>query len=242
MGNARSIEPVRDEDIWWSNGENQEEQQSPTSFDYDEKLNVNTDEKALLREYNSEREQRKKEMEEDLIKFKQELAEKHGIRRQLIAEKKKEMSDLREELFKEKEENERLRRLLQQNRSAKSQETDIPDVIAISSIKEENEELRNEVEKLKLILREKDMITDKNKELRISLAEMQKELQNVNSQIISFEKERIDYQEHVTALKDIIRVTKEMLRVRESQIEEVSFITISNCLIHNLYIQIDVNL
>lgn len=242
MGNARSIEPVRDEDIWWSNGDNQEEQQSPTSFDYDEKLNVNTDEKALLREYNSEREQRKKEMEEDLIKFKQELAEKHGIRRQLIAEKKKEMSDLREELFKEKEENERLRRLLQQNRSAKSQETDIPDVIAISSIKEENEELRNEVEKLKLILREKDMITDKNKELRISLAEMQKELQNVNSQIISFEKERIDYQEHVTALKDIIRVTKEMLRVRESQIEEVSFITISNCLIHNLYIQIDVNL
>ncbi|KAK9693092.1 hypothetical protein QE152_g34433 [Popillia japonica] len=168
-------------------------------------------------------------MQEDFIKFKQELARKHEKRRQLIVEKKKEMMDLRDELIKEKGENERLRRLLKENRStsdddnvsSKSQKTDEPSDVNIADIKEENEELRNEVEKLKLMLREKDIIADKNRELRISLAQMQKELQNVNTQIISFEKERIDYQEHVTALKDIIRVTKEMLRVRESQIDEL---------------------
>ncbi|GJQ83729.1 hypothetical protein Trydic_g20605 [Trypoxylus dichotomus] len=227
MGNTRSVTEVnREEDIWWTNGDVQ--QQSP--IEYSEESNAISEKTQLCETVvDNEREQRKKEMQADFIKFKQELARKHEKRRQLIAEKKKEMMDLRDELVKEKEENERLRRLLKENRLPpqtadicdKSLETDKLSGLAIASIKEENEELKNEVEKLKLILREKDMLTDKNKELRISLAEMQRELQNVNTQIISFEKERIDYQEHVTALKDIIRVTKEMLRVRESQIEEL---------------------
>ncbi|KAI4469633.1 hypothetical protein MML48_1g13324 [Holotrichia oblita] len=229
MGNARSAEVEREEDIWWSNGDGQVQQSTDT--EYLEQFNATISQKTQLCEtsVNIEREQRKKEMQEDFIKFKQELARKHEKRRQLIAEKKKEMMDLRDELIKEKGENERLRRLLHENCltseasnvCSKSQKTDESSDVIITNIKEENEELKNEVEKLKLMLREKDIIVDKNRELRISLAQMQKELQNVNTQIISFEKERIDYQEHVTALKDIIRVTKEMLRVRESQIDEL---------------------
>lgn len=243
MGNARSTEVEREEDVWWSNGDGQVQQSTDT--EYFEKFNTTTSQKTQLCEtsVNIEREQRRKEMQEDFIKFKQELARKHEKRRQLIVEKKKEMMDLRDELIKEKGENERLRRLLKENRStsdddnvsSKSQKTDEPSDVNIADIKEENEELRNEVEKLKLMLREKDIIADKNRELRISLAQMQKELQNVNTQIISFEKERIDYQEHVTALKDIIRVTKEMLRVRESQIDEVRLLFRLYYLISSVY-------
>ncbi|KRT79200.1 hypothetical protein AMK59_8292, partial [Oryctes borbonicus] len=229
MGNTRSAsEANREEDIWWTNGKQQQSSNIPVEYP-EESNTINQKTHLHETEVDTEREQRKREMQEDFIKFKQELARKHEKRRQLIVEKKKEMVDLRDELVKEKEENERLRRLLQENRLPpqttdicdKSLETDKLSEVTIASIKEENDELKNEVEKLILILREKELLTDKNKELRISLAEMQKELQNVNTQIISFEKERIDYQEHVTALKDIIRVTKEMLRVRESQIEEL---------------------
>lgn len=229
MGSAgSSTRQVIEDDIWWTNGDSyHQEQQTQTRIAEGlETLHTEVDKEDCDVTYKNEREQRRREMQEDFIKFKQELARKHDRRRQLIVEKKKEMADLREELIKEKEENGRLRGLLKEKRSpeigAGDTSQNSPSTnLNFEAIREENEDLRNEVEKLKLLLKEREMLADKNKELRISLAEMQRELQNVNTQIISFEKERIDYQEHVTALKDIIRVTKEMLRVRESQIEEV---------------------
>ncbi|XP_022902104.2 putative leucine-rich repeat-containing protein DDB_G0290503 [Onthophagus taurus] len=212
MGNARSSE-IRNEEsneICSTNGNATSTPQGNNIFEPTETIS-------------SEREQRRKELEEDFEKFKQDLARKHERRKQLISEKRKEMTDLREELIKEKEENSKLRSLLESKNKTTQEDppfnTKFKEII--NNLQEQNEELRNELERTRLILSEKDSIVDKNKELRISLAEMQKELQSVNTQVIDFEKERIDYQEHVTALKDVIRVTKEMLKVRENQITEL---------------------
>lgn len=150
--------------------------------------------------------------EDKLDEFRQELARKHEKRREIIAEKRKEMQDMRDELLKQRRENEELKKML---RTRSNNEENGSEIV------KENDDLRKEVDELRTQLSRSQDLAQKNNELRSSIAELQKELQLVNSEVVNFEKERSDYKLHVTALKDVVRVSKQMLQIRENQITEV---------------------
>lgn len=187
MGNTRSTEQSStievEEDPWWNPQSRNEQQEKSVA------INKNDDK---------------------LDEFRQELARKHEKRRQIIAEKRKEMQDLRDEVLKHKEENEKLRRLLE------TKSTD-------RELLRENQELKTKIVELQSELFKSEILTQKNNELRGDIAKLQQDLQTVNAEVVGFEKERFEYQTHVTALKDVIKVSKQMLVIREQQLTEVSF-------------------
>lgn len=158
--------------------------------------------------------------DDKLDEFRQDFARKHEKRRQLIAEKRKEMQDLRLELLRQKKENEKLRESLNAKSSEINPSTEI-DQQLIENLKQENDEMKRKIVELQTELFRSETIAQKNNELRCSITELQRELQSLNAEVVNFEKERQDYQTHVTALKDVIKVSKEMLRIRESQLNEV---------------------
>lgn len=204
MGNTKSqCFESETEDVWWK-------PEKPT-------INKENYSQAATPE---KREARSNE--DKLDEFRQELARKHEKRRQIIAEKRKEMQDMRDELLKQRKENEELKKTLRRRSNDEENE---------SEIVKENDCLKMEVEELRSQLTKSYDLAQKNNELRTSIAELQKELQLVNSEVVNFEKERSDYKLHVTALKDVVRVSKEMLQIRENQIKEVSK-TIAICTIY----------
>lgn len=164
---------------------------------------------------------------EKLSEFKLELARKHEKRREIIAEKRKEMEELRAEVERLKEENE----------SLKASRLDPPDdnlaelheeierlreeKVEVDSLRKQNEELKEIVDEKTALLEESEKIIGKNRELRINITELQNELQRLNSEILNFETEREDYRVHVVALKDVISVSKHMLQIRETQLKEL---------------------
>lgn len=197
MGNARS-QPAIEEDPFWN---------PPQQHQFQTVLPVEdeTQEKTVPVRKNDDK----------LDEFRQELARKHEKRRQLIAEKRKEMQDLRDEILKQKEENENLRRLLEKK-------SDSMQVREDSELQKENEELKKKIVELRTELLKSESLSEKNNQLRSDIAKLQKDLQSVNADVVNFEKERFEYQTHVTALKDVIKVSKQMLVIRENQLTEVS--------------------
>ncbi|XP_044256866.1 probable DNA double-strand break repair Rad50 ATPase [Tribolium madens] len=166
MGNTRSA-PQHEEDIWWNNN---------SSVD-------KSDEVEPKEETPSDRQRRHKQ---ELDEFKLELARKHEKRRQIIAEKRKEMEDLRDQ---------------------------------VKRLKQENEELKNG--RLTSGPNDLEEIKRNNLELKMTVATLQKDIQDLNSEVINFEKERADYKAHVVALKDVVSVSKQMLMIREAQLKEM---------------------
>lgn len=167
----------------------------------------------------NEREEHREQLQRNLEEFKLELERKHEKRRELIAEKRREFQQVKDELQALKEENEML----------KSQKSQVPNPIAsspdlklqgkIENLMEENEELKLQVEKLKILLKNGEEVNTKNRELRITVSEMQLDVQKLNSEMLNIEQERLEYSKHITALKDVVNVTKNMLEIREAQIE-----------------------
>lgn len=164
---------------------------------------------------------------EKLEQFRSELANKHLARRQAIAERSREILFLREELAKHKKENEDLKEAL--NAKKLEEQTRLlndPDDTSwkerFEKLQTENEEMRSQMsEQCEELNRHKDL-HQQNHELRLNIAEVQQELQQVNAQVVAFEKERQDYQTHVSAMKDVVKVSKQLLEIREHQLEEVS--------------------
>lgn len=143
---------------------------------------------------------------EKLNEFKLELARKHEKRRELIAEKKLEMQQLRDELLNLRKENDELKK-----------STVLVNDAEIEALRSENIELKSKLERSENL----ESLSGLNKELKMTIAEMQLELQNLNTEILDFEQERQEYKEHVVALKDVITVSKQMLLIREAQMKEV---------------------
>lgn len=191
MGNANS-QPVIEEDPWWNPPQSHKTQITQQQPQASAPIRKNDDK---------------------LDEFRQELARKHEKRRQLLAEKRQEMQDLRDEVSKQKQENAELRRLLQQRNPS-------------TQLEKENEELKQKIVELRTELMKSETLSEKNKELRSDIAKLQEDLQSVNADVVNFEKERFEYQTHVTALKDVIRVSKQMLVIREQQLTEVSTVEV----------------
>ncbi|KAJ8951638.1 hypothetical protein NQ318_012308 [Aromia moschata] len=213
MGNWNSLPTDgAPEDVFWA---------------YDRNANRDVNEKkpasqTFARSNSDGEESRTRELSEEhkqhLNEFKLELARKHEKRRQIVAEKRKEMDELREEIVKLRKENEELRKskALVDN-DVKQDETNFE----LERLRRENDELKCILEEKSRLLEESDGIIQKNRELRISISEMQKQLQHLNTEVLNFEKERQDYKAHVVALKDVIAVSKHMLQIRETQLKEL---------------------
>ncbi|XP_060519891.1 cilia- and flagella-associated protein 58 [Cylas formicarius] len=218
MGNVRSgySEQV-DDDVWWTNG-----QPKNTCGNSLRAENANDKERHASLERLSERNKQK------LEEFKFELQRKHEKRREIIAAKKQEMNELRADVERLKEENDLLTR---DRRELRKENGDLKLLVKsrdngemlreIEKLLRENTELKERLkDKTEELDRASDVI-ETNRELRINIAEMQKELQSLNVVALDFEKEREEYKSHVAALKDVIGVSKKMLLVRESQLREL---------------------
>lgn len=204
MGNTRSSHfEQKLDDVWLSNTKTNEVEQNGPCYSDD---SVEVNDKRL-----SEDSVRK------LDEFKLELARKREKRKEIINQKTKEMDELREEIQRLREENAALRRVQQQ------QPDNSDHLYRISRLEEENETLKMLVSEKGRLLLESEKIIDKNRELRVESAEMQKELQRLNTEMLNFEKERQNYKAHVVALKDVLAVSKNMLQIRETELTEVRY-------------------
>ncbi|KAF2899573.1 hypothetical protein ILUMI_06602 [Ignelater luminosus] len=200
MGNTRSefFEPVG-VDLWWNNNPVTTATTSTSSLPNNIKPGKTS----------------KKSNE---VKIMEEISTLHEKRLKLIAEKKKEMNDLRQEMARQRSENEKLKEFLKEKGI-------VPPVQEWEPLEKINVSLQTETFEVPGISdneTECDLVKRKNLELQVNIAELQKDLQLANSEIAAFENERKEYKTHVVALKDIIAVSKQLLFMRENQIKELS--------------------
>ncbi|XP_066151114.1 early endosome antigen 1 [Euwallacea fornicatus] len=173
------------------------------------------------------------EKRQELMDFKFEMVRKHEKRREILAAKKKEFDDMREELTKLREENRKLKdgnlqqKFIQEIDVLRQKNELLASVHSGSIVEEidfvltENVTLKGELKAKVEDLDKATALIDKNRELQVSIANMQLELQNLNRAMLDFEKEREEYKAHAAALKDVISVSKKMLLIRESQLKEL---------------------
>lgn len=247
MGNAESSTSIEKspEDLWWNPISN-----APENIT----LEPATSSQTVSTSESLERYERKKILTKELRDFKRDLHEKHEKGRQIIAQRRKEMMDIQEELEQQKRINDELRQRITQGDSSSAsnaefkmykqnqeriqtlltENAELKETIKnmkhqnknedenIDELQKENSEIKQVMIEMKEQLKKYDEIAEMNKELRISISQIQDELQSVNVEVLSFEHERQEYKTHVIALKDVIKVSKEMLNIRENQIQEVS--------------------
>lgn len=156
------------------------------------------------------------EKRQELNEFKFDMERKHEKRRLILDAKKKQFDDLRETVKSLTEENEHMRLLMSTKNPGGVLAEELDRVLS------ENCVLRGQLKDQTEELDKTTVLLEKNRQLRINFAEMQTELQSLNSVVVDFEKEREEYKAHVVALKDVISVSKKMLLIRESQLTEVS--------------------
>lgn len=230
MGNTIS-EDLEPNDAWWQTQTSEPSNPNTTPMP-SSSIQNNTESETSEEECNRivERlslETRRKAHEEKMEEFRAELAQKHLARRQAIAERSKEIMFLREELAKYRKENEDLKEAL-----SNATTLDVPHTVPqvedtswkddMDELKRQNQELNERVGSLEEELGGCRGFQKQNHELRLNIAEVQEELQSANSQVVAFEKERQDYQNHVSAMKEVVAVSKQLLEIRERQLEEVS--------------------
>lgn len=127
----------------------------------------------------------------------EELMRKRQMRREILTAKKLEFETLKREIQELKDENLSLKRTAQ---------------------------MQSGQEELAMLeINEASGLIEKNRELQVMIAQMQHELQNLNTSMVDFEKEREEYKAHISALKEVINISKKMLLIRESQLKEVSW-------------------
>lgn len=144
------------------------------------------------------RHQLSEEKQEEVEEFEAELMRKRQMRREILTAKKLEFETFKREIQELKEENLLLKQAVQTSSSMETNEQDMSGITETSSL------------------------IDKNRELQVMIAQMQVELQNLNTCMADFEKEREEYKAHISALKEVINISKKMLLIRESQLKEVS--------------------
>jgi DNA repair exonuclease SbcCD ATPase subunit len=161
-------------------------------------------------------EARAKSKEDEMVEFRKELSIKREQRRQILDRHRSEKQELEKSLNQEKksrmelsEANKLLRELLTQNN------IEIPDVLQVSS---ENYDLINTITQMKEEF--EDLKTNNNK-LRSDLAHSNSALQNAYSDIADVNAQNIESMKQISALKEVVTVSKTMINLREEQLNEV---------------------
>lgn len=139
---------------------------------------------------------------QSLEEFKAELREKREKRQNAIAELRNEISTLRNQLAAEKAINKQL--IDEKNcisRDDNVRDSDVDDVDGSHST-------------------DRSQFNDHS--LRIQLADVQLSLQTANGEILRLTSELAVTKKQVSALKDVIAASKEMVEIREAQLQQVS--------------------
>lgn len=152
-----------------------------------------------------------KEMEE----FKKQLLAKREARRKIIAERSRELQKLKQQLEDEKkareeveDENKRLRTLIAENScGARAPEQAVPSDDFLATL----EDLQQRIDELK----------EQNKAIRCELAECNMTNQSVMADLALVNKENFELRKHIDSLKDVNKVSKDMLSIRETQLTQV---------------------
>lgn len=159
----------------------------------------------------------------ELAEFRKELAIKRKARVKLISEKSNEMEALREALKEEKrlreeavDENTALRALIaantrpapDTNESAREADSGSQEHNRMTGLVEELEKQVTEVREL-------------NRTIRWELSESNYALQGANTETALLNKENFELKNQITALKEVKKVSKEMLEIRETQLKQV---------------------
>lgn len=162
-------------------------------------------------------EERKTIREEALSEFKRELTKKREQRKEILLKHRSEKEQLQQSLASESmaklellRKNNALRELLQNNSIAIPEElksnTDDGDLLATVV------EMRDEMEKIK----------KSNLKLRRDLTEANSSLQNAYSDIADLHVQNTESLEQISALKEVITISKSLIGLREQQLNEVS--------------------
>lgn len=139
---------------------------------------------------------------QSLEEFKEELRVKREKRQNAIAELRNEISTLRNQLAAEKMLNKQL--CDEKNCISRNIDVRIDDNIDGSA------EIEN--------------TPSNDRTLRIQLADVQLSLQNANGEILRLTSELAATKKQVNALKDVIAASKEMVEIRETQLQQVSMV------------------
>lgn len=173
----------------------------------------------------------------ELAEFRKELAIKRKARVKLISEKSNEMDNMREALKEERRlreeavaENTALRALIAAN-TLPALDTNVSGAEADSGSQEHNRltalvsELENQVTEVREL----------NRTIRRELSEANYALQGANTETALLNKENFELKNQISALKEVKKVSKEMLDIRETQLKQVRplFITtyLFNCVL-----------
>lgn len=159
----------------------------------------------------------------ELAEFRKELAIKRKARVKLISEKSNEMEALREALKEEKRlreeavaENTSLRALIAANTRPVS-DTNVSGTEADSGSQEHSRltalvtDLENQVTEVREL----------NRTIRRELSESNYALQGANTETALLNKENFELKNQISALKEVKKVSKEMLDIREMQLKQV---------------------
>ncbi|XP_053608598.1 protein Daple [Plodia interpunctella] len=161
-------------------------------------------------------EARAKAKEEEMVEFRRQLDIKREQRRQILTRHRNEKEELEKALESERkskielyESNKQLHELLTRNN------IDIPETLQSSK---EHSELRNTISQMK---EEFEKLRTNNNKLRKDLAESNSSLQNAFTDIAELNAQNIESMKHITALKEVVAVSKTMINLREQQLTEL---------------------
>ncbi|GBP71994.1 hypothetical protein EVAR_38673_1 [Eumeta japonica] len=150
----------------------------------------------------------------EMIAFKEQLAIKREQRRAILARHRAEKESLKKCLENEQkarrdlsEENKLLRELLMKH-----------DIDIDLSYREKEEVSIHDT--IKSMREEFDVLRENNKRLRKELAESNLSLQQTNTDLTSLQCQNIEFTKQISALKEVITVSKTMIKLREQQLNE----------------------
>lgn len=162
-------------------------------------------------------EARTKSKEDEMIEFRQQLSIKREQRRQILARHRAEKEELEKSMQNEKmskmqfqHTNQLLRELLIKNNIV------IPEDLQCSA---EDLELMSTIAQMR---EEFEKLRTSNKKLKKDLAESNNTLQNANSDIADLNEQNIESMKQISALKEVVSVSKTMMALREQQLAEVN--------------------
>lgn len=211
MGNVLSSASARVRDTEHVTSESETMNNASGSCDVKENENIDDDYLDSVTD-----EARAKSQEDEMIEFRKQLSIKREQRKQILARHRTEKEELQKSLNKEKQSkmelvqtNKLLRELLVKNN------IDIPENLLSSS---QDSDLISAIAQMK---EEFDSLKSNNNKLRKELAESNNTLQNAYADIADLNSQNMESMKQISALKEVVSVSKTMIGIREQQLNEV---------------------
>lgn len=181
-----------------------------SEVDHSENLNNESPSDISGASDNKITEEKAERREQTLEEFKEELRIKREKRQSAIADLRNEITSLRQQLSEEKEVNRRMKQEKMCGTSANAESVETEEILEdIATAIAENDEPEQ--------VQSRSNIT-----LKRELANVQLSLQLANSEILSLQAELSVRQKQTDTLKEVNTVSKQMIKIREDQLNQVN--------------------